>query len=288
LAYVLLGATYSVMAIDGFSRPTECWPVADRYLKKAVELDPGVPDARFLAADQEFFFNWNFDRAEQIWQGIVADSRVVVDPDWYRVRALRFWALGRPDQALDAIRFARQLDPVQIALRIAEGDYLLHSNQLDAAIAKYQEVIRDSVSDPRAYFGLSEAYFLQRRFDDALDARREAARIVDDPALDEVLLKARGEAGFREVEREAARLQIGDLTVRAKSGGYVSPLDFARAFAQIAEVEQAFKYFEPAFADRAPALLFLNVDRSWDGVRKDSRFVKAVKRVGLPVVSSPS
>ena len=63
---------------------------------------------------------------------------------------------------------------------------------------------------------------------------------------------------------------------------YVSPLDFARAHAQLGEAEQAFSYFDAAFADRAPGLVFLKVDRAWDAIRDDPRFAAAVRRVGLP------
>ena len=63
---------------------------------------------------------------------------------------------------------------------------------------------------------------------------------------------------------------------------YVSPLDFARVYAQIGEKELAFKYLDAAFVDRSPGLVFLKVDRAWDGVRDDPRFAAAVKRVGLP------
>ena len=63
---------------------------------------------------------------------------------------------------------------------------------------------------------------------------------------------------------------------------YVSPLDFARAHAQLGQAEQAFSYFDAAFADRAPGLVFLKADRAWDAIRGDPRFLAAVRRVGLP------
>jgi hypothetical protein len=62
----------------------------------------------------------------------------------------------------------------------------------------------------------------------------------------------------------------------------VSPLDFARAYAQLGNKDQAFKYLDDAFGDRSPGLVFLKVDRAWDLVRDDPRFAAAVKQVGLP------
>jgi hypothetical protein len=63
---------------------------------------------------------------------------------------------------------------------------------------------------------------------------------------------------------------------------YVSPLDFARAYAQLADKELTFKHIEAAFVDRSPGLVFLKVDRAWDRVRDDPRFAAAIRQVGLP------
>ena len=286
LAYVTLGATYSIMAVDGYARPIDSWPEARRNYGIAATLDPTSIDARAAAAEPAFFFDWDWEGSERAWQAMAQDSRGIVEPELWRPRALRYWALGQPGEALKLIRSAREGDPIDLVLRVSEADYLLQDGQVDLAASKYSEMISDEPADARAYFGLSEANYRRRRFDDALDARRQAQVLLEDDSLDDVLSKARGDAGFREVERAAARIQIADLTTRKKSGAYVSPMDFSRAYAQLADVEQAFSYFEAGFADRAPALLFLNVDRSWDALRGDSRFVAAVQRVGLPVVSS--
>ena len=46
--------------------------------------------------------------------------------------------------------------------------------------------------------------------------------------------------------------------------------------------EQAFSYLDAAIVDRAPGLVFLKVDRAWDAIRGDPRFLAAIRRVGLP------
>jgi hypothetical protein len=92
-----------------------------------------------------------------------------------------------------------------------------------------------------------------------------------------------GAEAYHEIERASARGQLESLDRRVAGGGYVSPLDFARAHAQIGETDRALRYFDAAFADGAPGLVFLKVDRAWDGMRADARFVAAVRRVGLPV-----
>jgi hypothetical protein len=141
-------------------------------------------------------------------------------------------------------------------------------------------VIRDDPTDARAYFGLAEVRRTQARFDDAIEARRRGHVAVGDDSLDETFRTAQGEVGYRRIEEAAVRGELEGLEERAQQA-YVSPLDFARAYAQLGETEKAFGYFEPAFAERSAGLVFLNVDRAWDRVRNDSRFASAVRRVGL-------
>ena len=141
--------------------------------------------------------------------------------------------------------------------------------------------IRVDPENPNAHFGLAEARYRQGRFDEAVDARRKAHAVAGDDALKEVLSTARGEQGYREIDQAWVRLQLDELKAR-QATSYVSPLDFARAYAQLGEKDLSFKYLDASFVDRSPGLVFLKVDRAWDAVRDDPRFAEAVRRVGLP------
>ena len=145
----------------------------------------------------------------------------------------------------------------------------------------YQYAIGADPENVNAYFGLAEARARQGRFDEAITARAEAHKRAGDDELIPVFVNARGEAGYRRIEEAWVRLQIQAYKEREKTK-YVSPLDFARAYAQIGETELAFKYLDAAFIDRSPGLVFLKVDRAWDRIRDDPRFAAAIKQVGLP------
>jgi tetratricopeptide (TPR) repeat protein len=86
---------------------------------------------------------------------------------------------------------------------------------------------------------------------------------------------------YQRLERMAAMAELEALDARRAAGLYVSPLDPARAWARLGQFDRAFSYFDAAFVERAPDLVFLKVDRVWEPVRADSRLVAAIKRVGL-------
>jgi serine/threonine-protein kinase len=280
LAYASLGGNYGMMVTDGLERPTDGWPQVNKYIRQALAIDPALPEARVMEHGVAFLFDWDWAGAERARRRVL-ESIGELDPHSLRAIAIEHWALGRPHEALQLARRTRELDPRSAYLAILEADYLLRTDQFDAAVALYEYAIRVEPDNPNAHFGLAEAQSRQGRFDEAIGTRRQAHALAGDEALAPLFATARGEPGYRQIERAWVRLQLDALKAREKTA-YVSPLDFARAYAQLGEKELTFKYLEAAFVDRSPGLVFLKVDRAWDAVREDPRFLAAIQRVGLP------
>jgi serine/threonine-protein kinase len=280
-AHASLSGTYALMILAGFERPTESWPSAIKSGRRALALDPDLPEAHREAATVAFYFEWDWPRAEREWKASIESRGGSVDPGSLESYALGCWALGRTAEAVRLAREARGRDPVTPAFTLRLANYLLYAGSVDEAVSFYEKAIQDGPQDDRAYFGLALARRAQGRFDEAIEARRRGAVAIGDEALLDAFPSERGEAGYRRLELVTAQLELETLEARA-AATYVSPLDFARAYAQLGERERAFSYFDAAFADRAPDLVFLNAERRWDAIRNDPRFVAAVHRVGLP------
>jgi serine/threonine protein kinase/tetratricopeptide (TPR) repeat protein len=294
LAYVALATTYSEMAVDGYERPADALPHISHNVRRALDCDQDLPDAHSEAAVVLFYFQWDWAGSEREWSRAIQSRGGGFVPDALAACALQKWALGKPDEALALIRKARALDPLSPGLMIQEADLLLHARSLDAAADLYERVIgaaRGSAaadSGPtlsNAWLGLAEVRKEQERFDDAIQARRRADEASGDDTLGGLASTARGAEGYREIERRTARAQLEDLQRRAADGGYASPLDFARVYAQLGDRQRALDLLDAALQDRSPGLVFLRVDRAWDGVRNDPRFLEAVRTIGLPASS---
>jgi len=284
-AYKALAATYVSLALDGFARPTEAFPEANRNLGRAFDLEPQMAEAHATAAAVVFFFNWDWDAAERAWTRAESFPSGALPTQERVSHSMGRWVMGGPDDALLVVRRLRALDPLTASYAVLEADYLFHAGlrdagQLDAAAALYQKTIEGEPAAD-ALFGLAEVRRKQGRFAEALEARRRAHELAGDDWVVDAFSTARGEAGYRSIERMAIEHELEVLADRAATA-YVSPLDFARAHAQLGNREQAFSYFDAAFADRAPGLVFLQVDPAWDRIRDDPRFAAAVRRVGLP------
>ena len=198
-----------------------------------------------------FLFDWDWAGAEAVRRRFLASPVGDFDPQFARALAVELWALGQTKEALQLARRTRELDTRSPYLAVLEADYLLRDDQFDAAIALYEYAIRLDPQNANALFGLAEARMRQGRFDEAIEARRRAHVVAGDDRLAPLFATAKGEAGYRQIDEAWVRLQLEELKEREKTK-YVSPLDFARAYAQLGEKEQAFKYLDAAFVRPIP------------------------------------
>jgi serine/threonine-protein kinase len=279
-AYKALAAIDVLMAVDGFARPTDAFPEARRNINRAFEIDPQLAEAHATAASVAFFFDWDWATAEREWESAESLPSGALPTQERVSHSYGHWVLAGPAEALRVVRRLRALDPLTVSYAVLEADYLFHAGQLEDAAALLQKTIEDEPTTD-ALFGLADVRRKQGRFDEALEARRRGYQLAGDDSLLEAFKTARGEEGYRSIDRMAVEQELDELHARAEAD-YVSPLDFARAHARLGNREEAFRHFDAAFADRAPGLVFLKVDPAWDQIRDDPRFAAAVRRVGLP------
>jgi len=282
LAYVALARNHTIMAVDGYARPTDMWPQVYRYTRRALELDPTLLEANSGLAAEAFWYRWDWQEAEKEFE-IASRSPLTGElMGWVFLR----WAVGRYDDALQVIRKARMSDPLGVLWRLREAALLTQNGKLDQGDRLYEEIIYDEPKDARAYFGLAETRRAQNRFDEAIALIRRGSELDAQDGLlpdsvEEALSAARGIDGYRKVEKALGEIELENLKARVVEA-YVSPVDFARVHARLGNKEEAIRYLDAAVKEPSPGVVFLKVDHVWDTVRDDSRFQDAVRRIGLP------
>jgi serine/threonine-protein kinase len=280
-AYASLSGMYAMLVTDGYQRPTDGWPKVRTNIGNARELDPGLVEINAFEHAYAFLFDWDWKAAERARERLLQSTAAEVDPQVLRAVALERLALGHPAEALAVARRMRELDPLSPDLAVIEADYLLQDGQLDAAVALYEKAFSQDSESANALFGLAKAKLRQKRFDDASAARRRAHELNGQDEIAKLFAAARGEDGYRRAERAWVEAQLAEVK-RLAVIRYVSPLDFARLYAQLGQKGEAFRYIDEAFKDRSPGLVALNFDDAWDLIRHDPQFLEAVHRVPLP------
>ena len=275
-----LVATYGSSAVSGYAPPAEASARAEAEARKALEIEPGNVSARASLALRRLFFHWDWAGTERELAELSTDSRVLLG-EQFRPIAMTLWARGRTDEAIALMERALRVDPGNLVLRNTIGNFLAHAGRLDEAIDYYRAALEVEPSDPRPLFGLADV--LKRRGDirGAIETRRKAYELSGEEDGATALATARTEEDYENAERAVARFRLEELEALARER-YVSPLDLARLYAEVGDREKAFASLEAAVAERSGGLVFLKVERAWDGIRDDPRFASLVRRVGIP------
>jgi len=108
------------------------------------------------------------------------------------------------------------------------------------------------------------------------ELRRAATLSGDSPLYTAQLAVALAATGRRS---EALRI-AHELQMTSKKR-YVSPYGLAQIYASLGRKDDAFKWLQAAYADRAVWMGYLAVDPTFDRYRSDQRFQELLRRIGL-------
>ena len=80
----------------------------------------------------------------------------------------------------------------------------------------------------------------------------------------------------------AAMRRIIELQLELAKRRYVDPADIGGNYAEVGEKNQAFPWFEKAYAEKSNRIAWIKVDHRADSLRSDPRYAALLKKMGLP------
>lgn len=287
LAYCGIGSAYGALTLEGREAPDEANRFLEDLARRAARLDRILPEVYCLSGNKAFFRDWDWEKARVQYEKMIEPTPgYVADPIFFPSYVASCRALGDTSGALKLLEKGISTDPNPYFV-LLKANLLAYDRQFDRAVDIFKSLIGDYPSDPRAYSGLEETFRVQGNFQNAIDARRAALEAAGPYSVPDsfrnLVLTAEGEQGYRKIARASAELELRILENRDARFDYVSPLDFARVYAQLGEKDSAIKYLNQAFDEKSPALVFINVDPVWDNMRGDSRFRTVVRKMKFPV-----
>ncbi len=280
LAYTGLADSQTLLAGYYLRPPRNVVPKGKEAIRKALEIDPDLGEARASRGLMLYIYDWEFDEAgTQFERALKLSPNYATAHHWY---GLYFLAVGRLDEALDILRAAEELDPHSEIILTQTAFPLAFQGRFEEAEAQYQKALD---LDPRfapAHSWLGLAYADEGRFEEGIRECTEAVAISGRFSSRWIgnLAYVHATAGQ---DAEALEL-LEDLRERADEE-YVSPRLFVPAFAQLDDLDEAFNWLERACEERS-YFLSLTSDPRWDALRQDQRFSDILRRMGLPSSSS--
>jgi tetratricopeptide (TPR) repeat protein len=271
-----LAQAHGVAGFFGYVPPSQAFAQMKAHATTALALDPTSADAQACLAAVHLFYEWNWTAADERFLMALAEN-----PSHAVAREWHGWCLvvlGRIENALAAMRRAREVDPLSVRAHAAMAMSLYFARQHDRAI----DCLKMAVElDPRfadAHCGLGLNYQQLGLWDQSFAEFDEALTLSGRSAEDLASLGfAYGAAGRT---REAHGM-LSELEALA-AARYIPPVYFAAIHAGLGHTEEACGWLERGLAERSSWLVFLHVDPWWDGLRASRRFNRLLEQMHLP------
>lgn len=277
--YALVYAGISICWLSkgnlGYAPLRESFLESKEAALKAIELDDSLSEAHDVLAKVRFYFEWDWERAENEIKRAIELNPNSVDA---RLMCAEFLsAMRRPKEAMVEIKRALELDPLNHFPQQMYGGHLLQSHRYDDAITHFQKTLKMEPGFSVAHEHLWIA-FRQKGMDKEalLEAKKYfAAQDMGDVA--EALALGYSKAGYPEAMRQGAT-KLEELSKQT----YILAIRIALLYAHAGEKDRALEWLENAYKERETLLVYLNVDLQWDPIRDDPRFQDLLRRMNLP------
>src|SRR6266536_1334490 len=112
------------------------------------------------------------------------------------------------------------------------------------------------------------------------EAIAEARRATELSTTQTVSLAFEGYALVKLGKPSEAR-DVLDKLLKLSKERFVPPYHIALLYNALGDRDQAFEWLERGFEQRDPKMAFLKVERKWNNLRDDPRFMDLMRRVGF-------
>ena len=274
-AYAGLADTYATLGNNRFLASKESFPKAKAAALKSLEIDPDLAEAHASLA----FSLWNYDLD---WDSVEKEYKRAIElnpgyPTAYHWYAGYLSGMGRHEEAIAAIKKARELDPLSARINANVGLILYFAREYDQAIEELQRALQMDSNSAAASFYLGMTLSQKGEHQQAIAALEKSRQLLNgspESVLELAFAKAAG--GKRVEARDMLSRLMGE-----PDAGYIPALWVARLYAALGEKENAFEWLQRAYEERSPQLPFLKVDPRLDTLRPDPRFQDLLRRMKL-------
>lgn len=274
LAWAGIADALAVSPMAADANPQSILPRSQDALQRALEYGPDLAEVQYALCVFHLFVDWDLPAAEA-----AAREAVTLNPN----SAMAYMRLGivlstryRHVEARDAMRRARELDPLFPLLFANSANVALVANDLRSALefSKQAIAINPEFWVGYQYLGNSELAL----GDDAaaLESYTKAGELSGGNAD---IVASRAYLLSRLGQEEAVRALLVSLESRA-ADQYVPPYAFAVIHAALREVDTAFEFLESALEVRDVHLLGIAADSRLDALQSDPRFDSLLRRCG--------
>ena len=274
-AYAGMADAYRTLSIAAFVSAKAACPQAKAFATKARELDGSLAEPHIVLGWTSFLCEWDWGTAEKELQ--TAIKLRPNNSEAHRAYAHMLSNFGRHDEAIAEIKRAADLAPMTLITLALESQFLFYAGRDDEAIVQANRTMDFDPDFWVAHNILGRVYTDQMRFPEAiveLTRAKELSGASTEPMMN--LGYALAAAG----KSEQAREMLQNLESSSKEE-FVPFYNFAMIHNSLGETGEALTMLERSLEEREVQLSFIRIDKRWDNLRSEPRFVELMKRMNF-------
>jgi serine/threonine protein kinase len=281
LAHVMLAESFFWSAFWGSTDPRKAFAGAKSAALEALRLDDTIADAHSALGTVLGSGEFDWPGAEREFQRALelSLSTAVVRYDYAWCYAMWFlFPLGRVGQALDEIRRALELDPLDPFYNSLLGHLLHCLRQFEPAVAQLRHAVDLEPTFSFSYWLLSVTYRQIGRSEEAIAAAEKANQFSGGNALTLGTLGGLyGQAGRTGEAREL----LAELTAR-RALGYVPASAFAFVHGGLGEKHESLEWISRGIEERDPIVVTaLKPSPTYDALRSHPAYPALLRKMNL-------
>jgi adenylate cyclase len=288
-AYAGLADTHLLLGRNGHVSPRYAYPKAIRNARKAISLDPNLPEPHVTIAAIRQEYEWKWRESEKEFRyAISLNPGNPIAHSWY---ALYLGHIGQVDQAIEEANMAQELDPLSPRAHCAASEEYLFARRFDESVAAAERALEINSQFGGAYGYRAYAYVEKGMYDEAIADFQEAGTLLGARAWMGRLGHAYAISGrLSEANKILKELTLESRRIPPKSPFLPPPpgtaFDIGLVMIGLGKNEKAMGYLEQAADQRTAEIIHVRCEPIYDRLQGEPRFRRLVKRIGLGSSSS--
>jgi serine/threonine protein kinase/Tfp pilus assembly protein PilF len=275
MAYYGIVSSYSSLRLYGYSLEEDVIIRARDAAEKVVIIDPDSIATHLTLASFHLNFTWDWELARTELEKVRAK-----DPDNIYMHNLisgYYHLTGDVKNAILEEELSQEDDPLRIECIIRLGIYYLGAKRIVEARQQFLKVKEMEPDYFYVYWMLGQTYVLESKYNEGIDLLNKALLLSNEHAP---ILADLGRAYMLAGEKNKTDEIVEKLKLREKKEN-LHPFLFSVLYAALNQMDDAFRYLEKAIEESDPTILHILTVESIDNIRKDSRFIGVLKKMGL-------
>ncbi|MDF9798145.1 adenylate cyclase [Catalinimonas alkaloidigena] len=248
--------------------------------RKALKLDSTLAEVHYILGGSGCWVGWDYEEAEKSLRKAIA-----LNPNYSAARAYLSHVLiilNKPEEAMEQIALAMELDPFNDLYRALYGMDLNFTRQYDKAIALFGEDLKKDVNHLVALSTLRTSYHMKSMYQEALEVWKVSyAKRADQGAM-RALEKGAEEGGYHR-----ALEKLAEYLIERSESTYVTPWRIATLYTRAGNKVEALKWLEKAYEAHDSNMPYIGVDPIFDILRPEERYQSLLEKMNLPVNHPP-